>query len=899
MLWLAQGALAAPFVQQRLVEHFDFDERDEGNFERLPKAWYVVGRDALNSDPAFTRQPIHQQLTAMQGYPRHNIVRFDDSQQTSGRESLYMGLNAGNSGAFLEVGAVPAVPTSDYLVTVRVRTTTLDHARASFRAYFIDSKGRRIDPSVTASDAVNTQGRWQTLSVRLLGDYPQAAFVGVQLELLQPRRDPASPLGEHQIIYEDVEGGAWFDDVMIWQLPSVSLKTDSPVNIIRAPQPLTVTAEVRDLTGRSLFADVAMHDLDLNQVAHQRRPVGAGQPTQWRWQPSVERFGWYLLSLKVYEADEAKDFDHAAPIGAMMSAMLYLPDEAKIDASDAAKFKLIAEAINDEQLRLMPAMMRGADVGAIVLSAFDAQTTRMTMDGRQLLLDSVMQPLITDGREVSLSLSPLPLELARQLDIDHTSLMAMFTQPSAQWEPVIAPMLMRNGQRAGNWQLGTMDQPDAFFMPQLKEVVEQVKWHFENLAPTPHLVLPWSLDQSRRADVGGLADYLIDVPTSVRAEHIADHLSEWRDKPPVRYGLHLRVPPATELPQAARVRDLTLRMLYGWEAQARTLAISRPWTRSDERRTTLLPDPLLGAFSTVSHRLAGRRVVGRLNLGEGLACMILNGPAGGMLVAWNRHAAPQDAAIDMYLGPSPQVVDIWGNRQAVPMVDGQHRWPLDRMPRFFEGIDAQLAMFRAGFALDEPFIESLQRPHHRTITLTNPWSRTITGYMHVVGPEGWNVEPRRSFFSIAAGDTMKIPLRLTFPVSEVAGHKRLAAHFDFVADQQYDVMLTAPMQVGMREVQFDASAVVERTASGSVDLVVTGVITNRGGEPLSMYAFANVQGYARQERVIAELKPGQSMVRRFRFTGAGGLAAQRVIRVGLRESNGPAVLNKLLAVSDQ
>ncbi len=201
MFGLAHAVSAAPFVQQRLVEHFDFDERDDGNFEKLPMAWYVVGRDALNSDPAFQRQPIHQQLTASLGYPRHNPVHFDDAQQTSGRESLYMGLDGGNSGVFLEVGAVPAVPTSDYLVTVRVRTTTLEHARACFTAYFIDGKGRRIDISTATSERVNTRGQWQTLSVRLLGDYPQAAFVGMQLELLQPQRDPNSPLGDHQIVY--------------------------------------------------------------------------------------------------------------------------------------------------------------------------------------------------------------------------------------------------------------------------------------------------------------------------------------------------------------------------------------------------------------------------------------------------------------------------------------------------------------------------------------------------------------------------------------------------------------------------------------------------------------------------------------------------------------------------
>jgi len=489
----------------------------------------------------------------------------------------------------------------------------------------------------------------------------------------------------------------------------------------------------------------------------------------------------------------------------------------------------------------------------------------------------------------------------RTLDIGSDGPLAMFATEPKTWDSILAPVLLRHGQRVRKWQLGSVDVPNVFFMADLPQLAAAAAVDLRNLAPRPQTILPWRLDQARRPQVKDVAGYLIDVPYAVHAENLAQHLAEWHRAPPAKVTLHLREPPATQITQRDRVTDLVLRMLHGWEAGADGLAVSRPWTDAVQRRTGLLPDPLLGVFASVAHRLAGRRVVGRLDLGKGLECMIFNGPRGGMLAAWNRHAQRAEAKIDMYLGPSVQAVDVWGNRVDIPAVDGRHQWTLDRIPVFFEPIDPELALFRAAFVLDKPFIESLQMPHPRTATLANPWSRTISGHMYIIGPQKWQIEPRRCFFSIAAGQESRIPLQLVFPVSEVAGEKRLVAKFDFLAQQRYQIRLGAPMELGLEKVEFDASLAIEPGADGTAnDVVVTGLVTNRGDETLALYAFANLPGFPRQERIISRLRPGQSIVRRFRFAGAAdapGADGSAQIRVGLREANGPAVLNKTLAIT--
>ena len=893
------GVLAAGFVQQRKVKEFDFDERDKGNYEDLPMDWYAIGRDPLSSDPNFGRKSLHVELTGRPGFPKYNAVGFDSNHKTSGKESLYLELSGGNAGAFVEVGAIPAVPNSDYMLTVRVRTTRLKDARACFTGYFVNNAGERIEASVKRSEPVTTDGQWSKLTLRLLGEFADAAYIGMQLELLQATADPDSPLGEHQLVYEQVHGGAWFDDVVVWQLPGVSMTTQSAVNVILAPQEPKLTVKVRDLTGRPLVCDMVVYDLDRRPIAGDRRHVGAGAPTSWQWLLPLERHGWYLIDLHLYETQTAADVGKTPPVARAITSLLWLGRQRRLDVDSASRFVIAAERIDQEQMALLPELLEQCRLGAVTLSGWERHTTPATLERQQVALEGIVGPMLTDGHHVSLAISPLPEALTGPLDLDQHGAISLFGRPRTAWYPMLAPVLLRHGQRVRQWQLGSIDAADAFLLPDLPGALDAALKQIEGLAPDPRPIVPWRLDQERRSGVSDQFRYVIDVPHAVNPENFAQYMEQWSTSPPTDVRLHLREPPADQVSQRQRVEGMAMRMLYGWEAGAAGLAVSRPWTRSDERHLTLLPDPLLGVFASVAHRLAGRRVVGRLGLAKGVECMILDGPAGGMLAAWNKCAASDEAVIDMYLGPNPQAVDVWGNRKDVPLVDNRHRWQLTEMPVFLEGIDPELALFRSAFKLDEPFIESLQIPHERNVTLRNYWPSTISGFMYITGPKRWRIRPQRRFFSIASGEISQIPLKMVFPVSELAGAKRLTARFDFTAEQRYQIELSTAMELGMKDVGFDAGVTVEPSADGlQKDLVVTELITNHSTEVLAIHAFANLPGFPRQERSVPVLQPGQSIVQRFRFGGGGALGPQEAIRVGLRQTRGAAVINKVLSLEE-
>jgi len=873
---------------QRLIHLFDFEERDEGNFEDLPMHWYIVGRPPQTGDPNFARYPLHQQQLNRAGFPRYTTVRFDTEHAVSGKHSLLLRMNGGSVGSFLEVGSVPAVPDSDYLISAWVKTDGLQRSRARLTVYFMDSDGQRIPGSERTTGPIVTMGQWRRVALRLLGDFPDAAWVGMQTELLQPDGSELPPLAGHGVVLEDVTGDARFDDIAVWQLPRMRVETQSPVNILRGEQP-TFTLQVRDLTGQALSARATLYDLEQQIIARDRYRIGAGAPSTWNWTPRLPKHGWYLLDLVVFE-EQAKPGVAAKPVARTLGAVLYLPAYSVMQGEDAPRFTVFADGIGDRELKRLGQVLSKTGLRSTVISAWTRDTDTGNIEDRQEMIDGLLQPMLAQGVHVGLSLSPLPRLLARAGDTDPDVPLPLLAMPRDEWLNYIAPVTMRHGQQVKRLVLGTPDRPEPFFYDDLPQVTRTAVQQLNELMPDPAVALPWSIHQEHRPLTSPVPlGYVLDVPPTLQPDYLKAHLESWLEDDAGRVTLRFRPKDAREYNHPSRVGHLARSMLNAWDAGVDELAISRPWTRLALRDSVMMPDPIMGPFTTLAHKLSGREVVGRLNLAKGIECLIFDGPAGGMLAVWNQAAAEDNATFHMLLGDRPTACDLWGNQRPLPLIDGKHRFTATRMPLLIEHIDPRLALLRASFEIDPSFIRSTQETHERVIRLTNPWPRTISGSLQIIGPEEWTIQPRRRQFSIAAGDTAEFPVALRFPISELAGDKTLRVRADFVAEKRYVIDMATPMEVGLDDVMFDATLAID-----GKDAVVTQIITNTGEQEVALYAFAQVPGYRRLEKIIARLEPGQSIVRRFRFMDAGADAIERRVRVGLRETQGPAVLNRIL-----
>jgi len=140
-------------------------------------------------------------------------------------------------------------------------------------------------------------------------------------------------------------------------------------------------------------------------------------------------------------------------------------------------------------------------------------------------------------------------------------------------------------------------------------------------------------------------------------------------------------------------------------------------------------------------------------------------------------------------------------------------------------------------------------------------------------------------------------MSITFPIHELAGEKLITAHVELDADQRHQLDLAAPLRIGLEKIDFKSNLSTRSNPDGSTDLVLTLVITNLGEDDESFYAFALPPGLPRMQRIVSPLEAGQTLIKHFYIPAdkADDLSGES-IRVGLRQTDGPAILNHILDV---
>jgi catechol 2,3-dioxygenase len=107
----------------------------------------------------------------------------------------------------------------------------MPHARARLTAYFTDIDGNPLKNTTRHSElyaAKNANNPWHRLGFEMSADDPSAAFLVLELGLLQPAQYSEHALGQRELYAQDISGTAWFDDVSVAQVPRVTMTTSRP-----------------------------------------------------------------------------------------------------------------------------------------------------------------------------------------------------------------------------------------------------------------------------------------------------------------------------------------------------------------------------------------------------------------------------------------------------------------------------------------------------------------------------------------------------------------------------------------------------------------------------------------------------------------------------------------------
>lgn len=844
-----------------LIKLFDFEERKRGNFEDMPMNWYRVKSSA---------------------YPSYNPIGFDKTQRTSGEHSFKLSLNGGSAGAYLEKAVIPIQPEAEYRIQTMIRTENVVHARARIIAFYLKQDGTPILESLTSSNPTISNNTWSKLNIEIKGRYPDAAWLMLRLQLVQPQIWRKQNLNDLRIPREDLKASAWFDDIAIYQMPYIYLSSQHPTNIIRAPQTPTLQFNVKDHSGSKLKSHVRVYNIHRQLIDEQVRQLDRHHPSRWTWTPRLKTFGWYYADLTVS--------NDSGVVAKGVTAFGYLPEPHAISDQDRAQFELNLEQTKGKHTDINAQLIERVNIGALALPVWWAEMNHAQLESPIKQADPFINSMLLQNRRVSLVFNEVPAVLDPTQNLSADQPLRIFNTQYQLVQPYLKAMLVRYGQMVNRYQIGHSQLTEAIANPQSTQLTDLHKT-FDAFLADPVIILPWSAYQTLPEQTNPRYAYRMLISPSIPVDALNQYSESW-GKHTEKMTIQLEVLPVGSYTHHERVTDLALRMIHAWQINPHTISLTQPWTVIGEREAQVVPDPTLPVWSNVSDMLAGRQFFGQLRQEPGLEVHILDGARGGVLVGWRTHHPTGEFKLHHSLCDQPVMTDIFGNRTPLEQSGEDYILPLTNQPVFVEGVNTRLMRFPARFRIEPDFAEAAIKFHEHHLVIENPWDVTLTGTVHMIGPDRWKYQPGFQRFTIDAGETLKLPVAFNFPLSETGGLKSIPVKFDLEADRQYELTAQAQLTIGLKNIEFHSLPEIEENKqTGELDLVIVNRITNRSQREISMYTYARIPNHPKRERVVLSLKPGATIVKEFRFPNAAKELSGQTGRSGVREINGASILN--------
>jgi hypothetical protein len=863
---------ASTFSQDRLIRTFDFDERPLGNYEPLPMRW--------------TR---HRAW----GFPQYLEAGFDGSIGHDAPPSFRFDLNGGSIGFVYRARTIEVLPASDYVVFAWIRTETVKRARAFLRAGFLDRRGNPFPQTEQTSARVGgpaDNGQWRRVSVHLTGSVRNARFIHLSLWLTQPgaleRKRRGTP--EDADALQDIHGTAWFDDVRVYRLPRVALVAPIPGHVFGPDDTPELRALVNDPDGVGLSADLVVADAG----GHRRyqRPIRI-HPIQHDTPDIIQLAN---LDPGVYQArlDVAANGGSLAGRSIQFAVLGPRQGPTTPERLSGRGFGVALARSStpdaDEQVHLLQHLgVEWIKVPVWSVSEMSAPAGARARSGAETYLAG----LASQGFELVGWIAPERYEVDRLGTRE--SLLDVITAPPEMWQPRLAYVWSLYGGLIQWWQLGNERDASLVWDPRLPSAVNVVRDQMRPLLENPHIVMPTNV---LKPDATPDAAPPATAPTqSVSAflsamippEQIAAQWPDALDAEVHPVWVTVEPLPPHRYARLTRLADLVKRLICVRTHDPTVTFLREPWER---RSDGAKPSEDYVVFRAVADVLGGTRSAGQLTIDRRTQAYVFDRGGRAVLAVWDDYAPRGGRTVWLPAPQGARQIDPWGRTRTLEAPGTEQAITVGPVPTFVESLPTWVTRFHQSFALDPPRIEARLAPHNRTIRFTNPSPESISGDLRLVPPRGWSVEPARFRFALASGASHEQTVTLRFPLNEPAGAVVLLGEFDIQADQHYRLRIPAWLDLGLDGIDVDTFA--KRVGD---NVVVRQSITNRTSEPVSFYGYLAVADRERLHRVIANLRPGDTMTKQYVLGDASALAGHRM-RVGLREVNGPRIWNRLLEI---
>lgn len=846
----------------RIVHRFDFDERDDGNMEDVPKFW----------------EPLRPR-----GFPHYALGAFDTQVGRSAPPSFHLVSEARNVAYYYNGPETRVRGNTDYRIEGYIRPDRLKNGRACLSAHFLDKYGQPFPETLVRSRFVGGESEndgWVRVELYPPPAPPQAHTISLVAWVLQESVwSTGAPLRRH-VFRADVRGGAWFDDITIYALPHVSMTTGVPGNVLPPDGPKVLHVVLADAEDATIEGRVSIHAADGALV--ETHTISAAIDAD----AGSHRISLEHLSPGLYQA-WLDVVSGATTVVSRSLVFARLAPRYRDSTSNARAFGVVLRPTSRTDPTTELALLREQAARSVKLPVWSGLPDDPPTVQERRAADRLLHELAKSGFALTGVFFGPPSAIVRADGAYVRPLVELLNSDVSIWGEHLSAVVAPHASAFRWWQLGPDGVAQSAAEDQVVTAVTNVREAMRTYITMPRLSLTASTalePPAQRLPVEQLALTLgSDVPSGEFAAQIERHRKLGYE----HVSVYVQPLPEDQYGRTSRLEQWAQRIILARHAGAAEVFVPQTW---NVRRTTFgrIAEPtasyiILRTIADVISDAAPGRIV---PVARGVQCLAFDEETSTVLAMWDPSAPPEGHLIAVQLGSADRQIDVWG--RSTPLARDDHGRQLVRvraLPILVPGVERWLIDFRTSFSLKPAHVESGRELVRHDIEMAYVGDEQVSGQMVLQAPESWQISPRSISFSLMPQRVGAYPLTVHYPHNEPAGRKEIIAKITLSRDRMY-MEVPLLVDVGVADLSVRGMAVVAGT-----DLLLRHIVTNRSDDILSFRGSASVPGRERQYRPISNLQPGDTQTVDYRFSDGTGLIGRHA-RLVLREVNdGPRVHN--------
>jgi hypothetical protein len=815
------------------------------------------------------------------GYPTYVSVEVvDDERSSSANRCLQIRFDGGAAEVYS-----PTIRVSsrfNFMLDARIRIDGFKHNVVSCSVAFYDKSETLLETH--ESELIRESPQWGHIRlgpIRPASDRIHYAVVSVHARPTESA---------------DLWASVFVDDLVLYQLPKISLEMNRDVNIYTDPRDVQITCRVSGFTQANPRIRFELRDVhgQVHDTAEQamsggspsgriaaRESVsggeaGAGFAGQASWKPNVPGYGFYTIRLFTE--------GHA---GWSVSLVVVPP----LPVSERSEFGwTLPRGERPLSIKALPGLLNQAGVGWVKFPVWYGPSDRSRAED----LSWFAERLSTYRIKLVGVLDQAPAELKSAFGSEGWIPAATLFHDRAVWYPALDPVLTRLSLKVRWWQLGRDDDTSLSSVADREARVRGIQNDLTSFGQEVKVGLPCrTLDEPPRtaSPPWSFLSFAEALPLT------ADEVRFYFDHPDMSHSgkwimLECLSPRAYDL--ETRIRDLLLRALAAKIARVDGIFIADPF-RADRgvMNSDGSPNELFLPWRTVAQLLGGTDYVGSVRLPGGSENHVFSRNGLGVMVAWS----DQPVVEETYLGERVTLHDVWGQQlvaEETSAVNGKRqKLPLGPLPIFVTGVDPTIASWRMNFQLETTRLASVFGQRQDIwYRFKNTLSHAVAGRMTVEVPDGWKTEGADREFKVAPGEERRDRFRVALSPDVSCGTHPLRIEFQLNAEHDVQFQLWDSIEVGLGDVVTELHAQFDEKGN----LVVEQHLINNTKQRVSFNCLLFVPERRREKRQVFDLGPGRA-TNTFVLPQGRELIG-KTLWLRAEELNGARILNEKIVVQD-